>query len=218
MFKPNGLSLVLIALFLFTMAGQAVTGWETYNQDQLEHGDSPVAFTSYLGSGHFLEATGENWESEFLQMALFVLLTTFLYQKGSAESKRPNAIEEVDLDPRRFQDDPEAPWPVRRGGWILRLYEHSLGLTFVVLFLISLWMHAAGGLEAYNQDQVAHGQPPASLSEYVGSAQFWFESFQNWQSEFLSLAAMVVGTIFLRQRGSAESKPVYASHHDTGRA
>ena len=218
MLKSNGLSIVLVVLFLLTMAGQTLTGWRAHNQDQREHGQEEVGLTRYLGSGHFLEATGENWESEFLQMALFVLLTTFLYQKGSAESKRPNAVEEVDLDPRRFQDDPEAPWPVRRGGWMLRLYEHSLGLTFVVLFVVSFWIHAAGGLEEYNEDQIAHGQPPASLSEYMSGSQFWFESFQNWQSEFLSLAAMVVGTIFLRQRGSAESKPVHVSHHDTGRA
>jgi hypothetical protein len=218
MFKPNGLSIVLIALFLFTMAGQAVTGWKAHNEDQLEHGEEAIGFTSYLGTGHFLEATGENWESEFLQMALFVLLTTFLYQKGSAESKRPHAVEEVDLDPRRFSKDPEAPWPVRRGGWILRLYENSLGLTFVLLFLLSFWIHAAGGLPEFNEERIAHGQPVASLGEYVSSAQFWFESFQNWQSEFLSLAAMVIGTIFLRQRGSAESKPVYAAHGETGRA
>ncbi|HET7697389.1 MAG TPA: DUF6766 family protein [Vicinamibacterales bacterium] len=218
MFKANGLSIVLIALFLVTMGGQAVTGWKAHNQDLLDHGRAPAPFAAYLGSGHFLEATGENWESEFLQMALFVLLTTFLYQKGSAESKRPSVVEEVDLDPRRFQDDPEAPWPVRRGGWLLRVYEHSLGLTFVILFFLSLWIHAAGGLQELNEEQRAHGQPAVSMTEYVGGAQFWFESFQNWQSEFLSLAAMVVGTIVLRQRGSAESKPVHASHRDTGRA
>ena len=106
MLKSNGLSIVLIALFLVTMAGQAVTGWKAHNEDELEHGGDPIGFTSYLSSGHFLEATGENWESEFLQMALFVLLTTCLYQKGSAESKRPDTVEEVDLDPRRFSDAP----------------------------------------------------------------------------------------------------------------
>jgi hypothetical protein len=218
MLKRNGLSVVLIALFLFTMAGQAVTGWQSHNQDQLEHGRETVGFTNYLGTGHFLEATGENWESEFLQMALFVLLTTFLYQKGSAESKRPDTVEEVDLDPRRFSRNPQAPWPVRRGGWVLRVYENSLGLAFVLLFLISFWIHAAGGLQEYNEEQVAHAQPPVSLSAYMTGSRFWFESLQNWQSEFLSLAGMVIGTIYLRQRGSAESKPVHSPHSDTGRA
>jgi hypothetical protein len=218
MFKANGLSIVLIGLFLVTMGGQAVAGWKTHNEDQLKHGREELGFASYLGTGHFLEATGENWESEFLQMALFVLLTTCLYQKGSAESKRPDTVAEVDLDPRRFSDQPDAPWPVRRGGWILRVYEHSLGLAFVILFFISFWIHAAGGLPEFNEERIAHGQAAASLGDYVASARFWFESFQNWQSEFLSLAAMVVGTIFLRQRGSAESKPVHAAHGETGRA
>ena len=218
MWKSNGLSIVLIALFLFSMAGQAVTGWNSHNQDQLAHGDEAIAFTAYLGTGHFLEATGENWESEFLQMALFVLLTTFLYQKGSAESKHIDAVEEVDLDPRGFSDGADAPWPVRRGGWILRVYENSLGLAFVLLFLLSMWIHALGGLQEFNEDQIAHGQPSVSMADYITGARFWFESFQNWQSEFLSLAAMVVGTIFLRQRGSAESKPVHTPHSDTGRA
>ena len=216
--KSNGLSIVLIALFLFSMGGQAITGWWAFNQDQLDHGQAAIEFASYLSTGHFLEATGENWESEFLQMALFVLLTVFLFQKGSAESKRPLTTEEVDLDPRRFKEKSDAPWPVRHGGWILRVYEHSLGLAFVALFFLSFWIHAAGGLKQHNQEQLAHGQPPESMTDYVTGAQFWFESFQNWQSEFLSLAAMVVGTIFLRQRGSAESKPVHSAHTDTGRA
>jgi len=218
MWKRNGLSIVLVAMFLFTLAGQAVTGWKDHNQDELTHGREAIAMSAYLRSGHFWEATGENWESEFLQMALFVILTSFLYQHGSAESKRIGAIEEVDLDPRSFASSAEAPRPVRRGGWRLRLYENSLGLAFVILFLISFAMHAIGGVAEYNDEQAAHGNPPVTLVAYATGERFWFESLQNWQSEFLSLAAMVVGTIFLRQRGSAESKPVHASHAETGRA
>jgi hypothetical protein len=198
--------------------GQALTGWIEHNNTERDHQEQTISFGAYLRTGHFWEATGENWESEFLQMAAFVLLTTFLYQKGSAESKRPGVIEEVDLDPRRYRDQPDVPGPVRRGGWQLRLYEHSLGLTFLLLFLVSVGIHAAGGLHDYNSDQVQHGQPPVTLAGYLTSARFWFESFQNWQSEFLSLAAMVVGTIFLRQRGSAESKPVHTPHAETGKA
>jgi hypothetical protein len=216
--KQNGLSIVLVALFLFSLAGQALTGWKDLNDDARDHGAPTVSLSEYFSTGHFWEATGENWESEFLQMAVFVLLTTFLYQKGSAESKRIGVIEEIDLDPRRFSDAPDAPGPVRRGGWQLRLYEHSLGLAFVALFLLSFAMHGIGGLHEYNSNRQEHGDPPAALSEYMRSARFWFESFQNWQSELLSLAAMVVGTIYLRQRGSAESKPVHAPHAETGRA
>jgi hypothetical protein len=216
--RNNGLSIVLFSLFAMTMVGQAVTGWFEYNEDQTVHGGTPTQFVSYLSSGHFWEATGENWESEFLQMALFVLLTTCLYQKGSAESKRIGVVEEVELDPRRFKDKRDAPGPVKRGGWVLRLYENSLGLAFSLLFLLSFVIHAIGGLQEFNAEQREHGRAAVALTAYVGSARFWFESFQNWQSEFLSLGSMVAATIFLRQRGSAESKPVFAAHSDTGKS
>jgi hypothetical protein len=218
MWRNSGLSIVLVALFVGTMLGQAITGWAEHNETERQHGGGGVTFARYLGTGHFWEATGENWESEFLQMAAFVLLTTFLYQKGSAESKRIGVVEEVDLDPRDFADQPDVPSPVRRGGLALRLYENSLGISFALLFLASLAIHALGGLAEYNSEQLEHGERAVSLSEYVSSARFWFESFQNWQSEFLSLACMVLGTIVLRQRGSAESKPVYSPHSETGRA
>jgi hypothetical protein len=151
-------------------------------------------------------------------MAAFVLLTAVLYQKGSAESKRIGVVEEVDLDPRDFAHLPDVPAPVRRGGWVLKLYEHSLGLTFACLFLISIVIHALGGVVEFNNEQMHHGEQTVSLAGYLRSSRFWFESFQNWQSEFLSLACMVIGTIFLRQRGSAESKPVFAPHSETGKA
>ena len=215
--QDHGLSIVLVALFVLTLAGQALAGWKDHNDTEEAHGRPPVSLPAYLGTGHFWEATGENWESEFLQMAAFVLFTTFLYQKGSAESKRPGVLEEVDLDPRRFADEPDAPGPVRRGGWQLRVYEQSLGLAFLVLFALSVAIHAYGGLEAHNSELLAHGEPAIPLSVYVTSSAFWFESFQNWQSEFLSLAVMVIGTIFLRQRGSPESKPVHAGHWETGK-
>jgi hypothetical protein len=218
MFQRNGLSIVLIALFALTLGGQAVTGWIEHNESERQHGGQATGLSQYLLSGHFWEATGENWESEFLQMSAFVLLTTFLYQRGSAESKRIGVVEEVDLDPRDFSGLPDVPGPVKKGGAILRLYEHSLGLTFAFLFLISIGLHGAGGLVEYNNDQVGHGKQPVTFAQYMVSSRFWFESFQNWQSEFLSLAAMVIGTIFLRQRGSAESKPVFAPHDETGKA
>ena len=173
--------------------------------------------TDYLATGHLWEAIFENWESEFLQMAVFVLLTTFLIQKGSPESRRPGVRELVDTDPRDFADDPDAPWPVRRGGWILRLYEHSLGLAFVLLFLIAWVGHALGGFAEYAADQVTHSQPQPAFTDYLMSARFWFESFQNWQSEFLAIASMVWLAVYLRQRWSPESKPVHAPHAETGR-
>jgi hypothetical protein len=214
--RNNGLSITLIVLFLVFMAAQTATGWHTFNEEQYEHARPQVELAEYLRSGHFLEATAENWESEFLQMAAYVLLTVFLFQRGSAESKKPGEAEAVDRDPRLFKTKPDAPWPVRRGGWLLSLYSCSLSLAFVVLFLVSLALHALGGTAQRNEEAAAHNGELLSVGEFVRSSQFWFESFQNWQSEFLSLVAMVVLSVFLRQRGSPESKPVDAAHHETG--
>jgi hypothetical protein len=214
--RNNGLSIVLGALFLLFMAGQTLTGWYVFNDEQREHEQPAATLPDYLVSGHFLEATAENWESEFLQMAAYVLLTAFLFQRGSAESKKPDEAEPVDRDPRFYASKPGAPWPVKRGGWVLKLYENSLSIAFAALFLFSLALHAVGGVAQHNEEALAHGAELLSLGEFVRSSQFWFESMQNWQSEFLSLVAMVVLSIYLRQRGSPESKPVDAAHGDTG--
>ena len=215
--RDRALTLLLLTMFAIFLVGQLLTGWREFNATQVEHRQSRVSMTDYLATGHPWEALFENWESEFLQMAVFVLLTTVLVQKGSAESRRPGVKELVDADPRDFANDPDAPWPVKRGGWILVLYENSLGLVFVVLFLLSWAGHAAGGFAESVEDQVAHGLGRSSWTEYLASPRFWFESFQNWQSEFLSIAAMVWLSVYLRQRGSPESKPVHAPHSDTGR-
>ena len=216
MLRDNGLSLVTFALFAVFLIGQTATGFAELNDDLIEHGQQALTLPAYLTSGHFIEATAENWESEFLQMAAYVLLTIALFQKGSAESKKIGAHEAVDRDPRLARDRAAAPWPVRRGGWVLRFYESSLSLVLLVLFFISFGLHAVGGAWAYNVSQAEHGGEPLSVVSYLETAQFWFESFQNWQSEFLSLAAMVVLSVFLRQRGSPESKPVDAPHSQTG--
>jgi len=218
-FYENGLSVVLFVLFALTLFGQSVTGLGEYNEDQRRHGQPAVGYAEYLTSGHFIEATFENWESEFLQMAAFVVLTAFLYQKGSAESRKPGTVAEEDV--RLLPEDvpADAPWPVRRGGWALKLYENSLALAFALLFLLSFALHAVGGAEEYNQEHFEHagaGQRMTALG-YMATSRFWFESFQNWQSEFLSVFAMVVLSIFLRQRSSPESKPVHAPHSETGR-
>ena len=110
----------------------------------------------------------------------------------------------------------DSPWPVRRGGIALRLYEHSLSTALALLFLASFLLHAAGGLRRVNDERSFDGLPPETLGEYVSSAQFWFESFQNWQSEFLAVVAIVGLSIFLRQKGSTQSKPVAAPHSETG--
>jgi hypothetical protein len=212
----NALALVCFAFFVVLVVGLLLTGHEAYNADRADHGEPAVSLVTYLGQGHFWEAIFENWESEFLQMAAYILLTVFLIQKGSSESKDPDRREAVDDDPRDADLRHPVPWPVRRGGIWLRLYENSLFLAFVVLFLGSIVGHAFGGLAEYNAELRDHGQATVSVWGYVSSAQFWYESFQNWQSEFLAVFAIVVLSIYLRQRGSPESKPVAAPHHSTG--
>lgn len=215
--RENGLSLVLLALFLLTLAfGQVLTGHRVANEGNRLHGKPEESLGEYLQSPHFLEATAENWESEFLQMGVYVILTALLFQKGSSESKSPTEKEEVDRDPRHFKNKQDAPWPVRRGGWSLRLYECSLSLAFIFLFLSCFALHAVAGAANHNEERTAHGQSALTTMEYIGSSQFWFESFQNWQSEFLAIFSMVVLSIYLRQRGSPESKPVDAPHSETG--
>jgi hypothetical protein len=214
--RENGLSLALTALFLVSTAAQIGFGLGVYNE-QRGHGALPaVGLGTYLTSGHFLEALFENWESEFLQMGVFVVLSAKLRQKGSAESKALEERTESDEDPRLHNRDPNAPWPVRRGGVMLVLYENSLALAFLFLFVGSFVFHAIGGCLNVNEENLAQGRPAETLGEYWTSSQFWFESFQNWQSEFLAVLAIVVLTIFLRQRGSPQSKPVAAPHDETG--
>jgi hypothetical protein len=212
----NGLGLAAMALFVFAFAGQAVAGHRAHNEEEQQHGQPAVGFGAYLTSGAFLEATAENWESEFLQMGLFVLLTAFLYQRGSSESKRIEEPEAVDQDPHEGRGDPESPWPVRRGGLPLALYKHSLSLALLLLFAVSFVVHAVGGAMEYSEEQVQHGGAPISALVYVGTSRFWFESFQNWQSEFFSVGVLVLLSIWLREQGSSQSKPVAAAAGETG--
>lgn len=215
--RNNGLLLTCLALFAVFFVGMIISGAATYNEEQREHGSSDqVSVFSYLRTGDFVEATFENWESEFLQMGMYVVLTAFLYQKGSSESKPVEGEAPQDADPRQHADDPRAPWPVRHGGLVLKLYENSLAIAFFLLFFASFALHAVGGDRAFNGEQRQHGEEAISAWSYVTTSQFWFESMQNWQSEFVAVAAIVALSIFLRQRGSAESKPVAKPHHDTG--
>jgi len=214
--KNNSLSIVLFGLFFLCLIGQYLTGWYVHNEEQRQHRAAEVTLAGYAGEGHFLEALFENWESEFLQISAFVVLTAFLFQKGSAESKPIGKKERVDEIKPDSVYDPNMPWPVRKGGLALTLYSYSLSIAILVLFVISFLMHGIGGVSHYNQEQAEHGEPAASVVEYMATSTFWFESFQNWQSEFLSIAVMVVLTIFLRQLGSPESKPVDTPHSKTG--
>jgi hypothetical protein len=215
-FRNNGLSIVLFLLFFFSLVGQYFTGYNEYNNDRKSHVKPGVSYIEYFGEGHFIEAVFENWESEFLQMGMYVVLTIFLYQKGSSESKTPGTINRVDIIPEKSLLSEDAPSPVKRGGLALKIYQNSLSIVLFLLFFASLFMHAVGGVKEYNEEQAEHGQPTVSTVEFMGTSEFWFQSFQNWQSEFLSIGAMVLLSVWLRQKGSPESKPVDAAHSDTG--
>ena len=213
-FRNNGLSLVFLLLFVFTLAGQLLSGYKQHNKERKEEGQPPLTISTYVYSGHFIQATFENWESEFLQMALFVVLTISLRQKGSSESKKCDGPEEVDREPSSKRKG--APWPVRKGGIILKIYKHSLSIALMLLFIISFILHFYGSLLNENSDLALKGLPSETAGEYITGSRFWFESFQNWQSEFLSVFAIVVLSIYLRQKGSPQSKPVDAPHSETG--
>ncbi|MET0166804.1 MAG: DUF6766 family protein [Vicinamibacterales bacterium] len=214
--RRNALALTCVAIFLVLVVGMLVSGHRSYNAEQVEHGDVVVSLWTYLGEGHFWEGLFENWESEFLQMAAYIALTALLIQRGSAESKDPDKRESVDEDPRNADQRKRVPWPVRRGGIWLVLYENSLVIAFTVLFIGSTVGHAFGGLAEHNADLRQHGEASMTLWNYVTGADFWYESLQNWQSEFLAVLSIVVLTIWLRQKGSPESKPVAAPHAATG--
>jgi len=213
--RNNGLSLVMFGMFAVMLVGHSCSGYIEHNNDLAERGQSHIEFSPYLRSGAFVESVFENWESEFLQMAAYVLLTIWLRQKGSPESKKLHGKEPEDEDPRLHQHDPNAPWAVRQGGVILAVYKHSLSITLLLLFVASFVVHAMGGTADAN-DHLRAGETHLTVFDYMTSAKCWFESFQNWQSEFLSVGVLVVLQIWLRQIGSPESKAVAAPHDFTG--
>lgn len=211
--KRNGLSIVLFCLVLLFVAAQVAFGMAAYNDELVQQGAQRIDLIQYLGSGHFISALFENWESEFLQMGLFVLLTVWLRQQGASES-RPLHPSEEDPEPR--VPKAEQPWPMRVGGIWQRLYEHSLSLALLLLFAISFVLHWYHSWRLQADAQRDHGGAGPGLLEYLGDAQFWFESFQNWQSEFLSVAVLCLLSIWLREKDSPQSKKMHARHSDTG--
>lgn len=210
----NSLAIVFLGLFIFSIFGQIFFGLSEFNKTLLDNGATPVDTISYLSTGHFLEATFENWESEFLQMALLVWFTIFLRQKGSSKSKSLEEPEEVDREPNSDKED--APWAVKKGGIILQLYKHSLTIILFILFFLSFALHVYGSLKDENTMNELEGKTMENLTDFLTGSKLWFESFQNWQSEFLSVFAIIMLSIYLRQKGSSQSKPVDAAHSETG--
>jgi len=209
--QENALSLVLFALFLASFGGQYAMGYRVANDERREQGEPAIAWLEYARDPHFLSATFENWESEFLQMGLYVMLAAWLYQRGSAES-RPFP---EDRPPPRIEAGAR-PWPARRGGWVRRAYGASLSIALLLWFAIAFVAHWLASWHREAADRAQSGRAMPDLIDYLADAQFWFESFQNWQSEFLAVLAVVLFSIVLRQEGSPQSKPLDAPHRQTG--
>jgi hypothetical protein len=216
--KDNGLSLAFLALFLLALGGQSLAGWHDYNATQLEHHDDAISWGRYVTSSAFGVAVLENWQSEYLQFTLFILLTVWLIQRGSPESKEPG---EEGIEGERAQrigrhaDAGSPPW-ARVGGLRTLVYSNSLLLLMAAIWAGSWLGQSVTGLVEYNADQVQHGGGAISWGEYLTRADVWERTLQNWQSEFLAVGTMVIFAVYLRQRGSPESKPVGASHAATG--
>ncbi|MFI6757968.1 DUF6766 family protein [Micromonospora sp. NPDC050417] len=213
--RAHALSVAMFGAFLIFLVLQSVFGWQTHNDELTQYGLAPEGYLSYLGTGHFAEAVFENWESEFLQMGGYVLLTAYLVQRGSSESKPEQDADRP--DDHADHAKPNSPWPVHVRGVALVVYRNSLSLALLLLFAGSFVGHLLGGTAAYNEQQALQsGAAPVGVWQFVQTSDFWFQSMQNWQSEFLAVGVLVVLSIFLRQHGSPESKPVTAPNAMTG--
>jgi hypothetical protein len=222
--RNTSLSTIFLALFAASLAGMAIAAHADYNNDELSHArllgeqPEPLSLGRYLVSSHFWQAVMENWQSEYLQFTLFVLLTVWLLQRGSPESKeldQPGGESDSEQHVGRHAK-PGSPRWARAGGLRLAIYENSLVIAMASIFLLSWFAHSVTGWSEYNAEQIEHEAGRLSWLQYLGSADFWSTSLQNWQSEFLAVGSMAVLSIYLRQRGSPESKPVGEPHGSTG--
>jgi hypothetical protein len=216
--RENSLSLFFGSLLLLTLVAQSLVGHSLYNEDAIQHSQETISYLRYVASSEFGEAVMENWESEFLQFTLYILATVWLVQKGSPESKKleeagRGSDEEQLVGKHARRDSPR--W-AKVGGLRTAIYSNSLVLVMGLLFVASWLGHSFTGWSEFNQEQREHGDAAVSWTGYLGKPNFWEQSFQNWQSEFLAIGAMVVFSIYLRQRGSGESKPLGTPHTVTG--
>lgn len=216
--RENSLSLFFLTIFLLTLVGQSFAGQHKYNAVQVEHGGVPVSWWSYVTSSGFGSAVMENWQSEFLQFSLFIAATIWLVQKGSNESK---LLKDAGLEPKTQQrigrDAPaDSPHWAKLDDWRTRIYENSLLIVMTSIFFATWFAQSLNNWREFNDDARQHGGQAVGWTSYLGNADFWERTLQNWQSEFLAVGTMVVFTIYLRQRGSPESKPVGAPHDETG--
>ena len=214
--RNHGLSLFFGAIFVLSLIGQSFAGLAEHNEEQVSHGLPETTYGGFVTSSAFVVDVAENWQSEFLQFFLFILATIWLVQRGSSESKKPGdggvGTDEEQLVGEHATE--RSPSWAKAGGWRTTLYSNSLLIVMGAIFVLSWWTQSVAGQVVYDQELAAHEQAAVDWFGYVGSADFWNRTLQNWQSEFLAVGAMVAFTIYLRQRGSAESKPVGAPHSE----
>jgi hypothetical protein len=216
--RENSLGLVFGLLFLIVLVAQAVAGHADFNQQQLADGLEPVSFGRYITSASFGVDVLENWQSEYLQFFLYIFLTVWLLQKGSPESKeldKPGRESEEEQKIGAYADDDSPKW-ARVRGFKLWLYSNSLGLVMGTIFLLSWLGQSIAGAAAFNEQQLGNLEDPVSWTQYLTEPEFWNRTLQNWQSELLAVASMAILSIYLRQRGSSQSKPVGSAHTATG--
>ena len=217
-FTFNSLSIVFLAIFLASLAGQAVAGHDEFNDERKAHHESEISLGRYVTSSSFGQAVMENWQSEFLQFSLYIFGTVWLIQRGSPESKEPGKAGEGSDEDQLLGEHakPDSPSWAKAGGVRTWVYSNSLLLLMGAIFLGTWFADSACGWSTYDSDQITHHEPKVSYWGYLGTADFWEASLQNWQSEFLAIGSMVILSVYLRQRGSPESKPVGAPHEATG--
>jgi hypothetical protein len=214
----NSLSLFFFVLLVASLIGQSIAGHAVYNADQIDHEAQTLSYWRYVVSSHFGEAVMENWQSEFLQFSFFIFATIWLVQKGSAESKKPEDAgtgSDQGQKVKGFADEAAALW-AKVKGFRLWIYSNSLIIVMTTVFFLTWFVQSLTGRNEFNSERKEHGESPVGWAGYVGDASFWEDTFQNWQSEFLAVGTMAVFTIYLRQRGSPESKRVGDSHDHTG--
>jgi hypothetical protein len=216
--RDHSLSLFFFAIFIAALVGQAIAGNAEFNNEAIAHDSETMSLWSYVVSTDFGQAVMENWQSEYLQFTLFIVATVWFVQKGSPESKKVDDIG-TQSDAAQLVGEharPDSPRWARARGVRRFLYENSLLIVMGTIWLGSWLAHSLTGWRTYNETQVEHGDTTLSWLQYLGSADFWETTLQNWQSEFLAVGSMVVLSIYLRQRGSPESKPVGLPHEATG--
>ena len=215
--KANGLSIGFGLLFLVTLVGQAISGHDSVNHDQLLHQGDPISLGHYVTSALFWADVMENWQSEYLQFSLYIFATVWLVQKGSNESKELDRVGGESDEEQKVgrHADADSPRWARVGAWRTTVYSNSLLLVMTSIWVLSWLAQSLSGRINYNANQLDHQSAPVSWLSYITTSDFWNRTLQNWQSEFLAVGSMVILSVFLRQRGSPESKPVGAAHEAT---